>query len=69
MSTVTTTMDEHRGTPLEELEPLLLELGALAGCVGSFTPSLTLQPDGFTIKVDGPDAHIVVVTRLKGDAS
>ena len=65
MSTLQTTIEEQRGTPLAELETLLRELGHLAGCTGQFVPNLSFDETGLTIRLDGPEATIFLRATTK----
>jgi hypothetical protein len=57
---IKTDMEELKGTPLAELEPLLVELGFLAGYdVGEdMKPIVSLREDKIIIDVEGPESKI-----------
>jgi hypothetical protein len=55
MHEVRINMEENKSSPVEPFRELILELGALVGCSGHFSPSITFTPGSITIEGSGPD--------------
>jgi hypothetical protein len=57
---IKTDMEQLKGTPLAELEPLLVELGFLAGYDEGeqLKPIVSLREDKLVIDLEGPQSKI-----------